>query len=260
MRKNEAEEVKAAFADFDFNFVIVDAEDRFLSKLSGVTDPERKRKIIGEEFIRVFEAQVSSALLPNPSDKRRIFLAQGTIHLDVAESAGVKSHHNVGGLPDDVDFCGIIEPLRELYKNEVRQLGTALGLPDYLVNRQPFPGPGLAVRCIGELTKERLDMLKNADAIFREEVALSGLESGIGQYFAALTDMKSVGVKDGARAYGYVAALRAVKTADFMNAEIVRLPWEMLERVSARIISEVDGITRVVYDVTAKPPGTIEFE
>jgi len=170
----------------------------------------------------------------------------------------VKSHHNVGGLPDNVDFSGIIEPLKELYKDEVRQLGTALGLPDYLINRQPFPGPGLAVRCIGELTKERLDVLRDADAIFREELDSAGIEPS--QYFAVLTDMKSVGVKDGKRTYGYVAALRAVKTVDFMSGEIVRLPWELLEKVSKRITGEVEGITRVVYDITGKPPGTIEWE
>jgi GMP synthase (glutamine-hydrolysing) len=263
MRKNEAAEVREAFADFDLNLVCADAEERFLGKLKGVTDPESKRKIIGEEFIRVFEEE-SKRIFCSADDggAAGVFLAQGTIYPDIVESKGVKSHHNVGGLPENVDFRGIVEPLKTLYKNEVRQVGRLAGLPDYLVNRQPFPGPGLAVRCIGELTKDKLEILREADAIFRAELqawTANGGESA-SQYFAALMDMKAVGVRDGKRTYGYVAALRAVRTADFMNAEVVRLPWELLERVSQRITGEVDGISRVVYDVTGKPPGTIEFE
>jgi len=258
MRKNEADEVKKAFADFNFNLVMVDAEERFLAKLSGVVEPEKKRKIIGEEFIRVFE-QSQIDLFSHSDKSQEFFLAQGTIYPDVIESAGVKSHHNVGGLPENVDFKGIVEPVRELYKDEVRELGRVLGLPDYLVDRQPFPGPGLAVRCIGEVTKEKLDILRDADAIFREEIGKVA-DISPSQFFAALTDMRAVGVKNGKRTYGYVAALRAVKTTDFMNAEIVRVPWEVLEKVSARIIEEVDDVSRVVYDVTGKPPGTIEFE
>jgi GMP synthase (glutamine-hydrolysing) len=258
MRKNEAREVKEAFSDFDFNLVMVDAEERFLNKLKGVTDPERKRKIIGEEFIRVFEQTSSDLFSKTNNSNENVFLAQGTIYPDIVESKGVKSHHNVGGLPENVNFCEIVEPLRELYKDEVREIGTLLGLPNYLVERQPFPGPGLAVRCIGELTKEKLELLRDVDAIFREEVEKSKVESN--QFFAALLDMKSVGVKDGKRTYGYVTALRAVKTIDFMNAEIVHLPWELLEKVVTRISDEVDGISRVVYDITGKPPGTIEWE
>jgi GMP synthase (glutamine-hydrolysing) len=254
MRKNEAEEVRAAFAGFDLSLICVDAEERFLSRLAGVSDPERKRKIIGEEFVRVFE-QTSSDLFSN-SDNVPCFLAQGTIAPDIIESKSVKSHHNVGGLPENVGFSGIVEPLKELYKDGVREVGRLLGLPDYLVDRQPFPGPGLAVRCIGELTKEKLDILRDADAIFRDELGAIEYSQG----FTALLDMKAVGVRDGQRTYGYVCALRAVKTTDFMNAEVVRLPWELLERASARITTEVDGISRVVYDVTGKPPGTIEFE
>ena len=249
MRKNEAGEVKAAFDDFDFELITVSAEERFLTKLAGVTDPETKRKIIGEEFIRVFEEEAQK-------HGKIDFLAQGTIYPDIVESENVKTHHNVGGLPENIGFCGIIEPLKKLYKDEVRQVGRILGLPDCLVNRQPFPGPGLAVRCIGELTKQKLDILREADAIFRQELS----DCGISQYFAVLTDMKAVGVKDGKRTYGYAAVLRAVNTADFINAEIVRLPWDVLERVSGRITEEVDGISRVMYDITPKPPSTIEFE
>jgi GMP synthase (glutamine-hydrolysing) len=249
MRKNEAAQVQAAFADFDLNLILVDAEERFLKKLAGVTDPEAKRKAIGEEFIRVFEEQSQQSGTLGDT-----LLAQGTIASDVIESAGVKSHHNVGGLPDNVDFRGIIEPLRDFYKHEVRELGLALGLPADLINRQPFPGPGLAVRCIGECTKERLDILREADAIFCREM------TPCSQYFAVLLDMRAVGVKDGKRTYGCVCALRAVESTDFMSAGAVRLPWELLERVSARITAEVSEITRVVYDITPKPPGTIEWE
>jgi GMP synthase (glutamine-hydrolysing) len=254
MRKNEAREVKAAFAGFDLNLTAVDAEARFLAKLAGVTEPEQKRKIIGGEFIRVFEEEAGKIGAVD-------YLAQGTISLDVIESkSAIKAHHNVGGLPDAVDFKEIIEPLRELNKEEVRALGRELGLPENLVSRQPFPGPGLAVRCIGELTKERLDILRDADYIFRDELNRAGLEKDISQCFAALTDMKAVGVKDEKRTYGYIAVLRAVRTTDFMNAAVVRIPYEVLEKVSARITAEVCGISRVVYDITSKPPGTIELE
>jgi len=254
MRKNEGDEVEAAFKDMNLNFIRANAEERFLGKLAGVTDPEQKRKIIGSEFIRVFEEESNKL-------GKIDFLAQGTISLDVIESKdAIKSHHNVGGLPADVKFSGIVEPLRELNKEEVRALGRELGLPAHLVERQPFPGPGLAVRCIGALTKERLDILRDADYIFRSELSAAGLDKNISQCFAALTDMKAVGVKDGNRTYGYIAVLRAVKTTDFMNAKVVRIPYEVLEKCSARIISEVDGISRVVYDITSKPPGTIELE
>jgi GMP synthase (glutamine-hydrolysing) len=262
MRKDEGDEVEAAFKDRQLNFIRVDAADRFLGKLAGVTDPEMKRKIIGEEFVRVFEEE---------SRKLRgiAFLAQGTIYPDIAESGKdgkglVKSHHNVGGLPEDVEFKGIIEPLRDMYKDEVRELGLELGLPASLINRQPFPGPGLCIRVIGEVTKPRLDILRKADAIFRKEIELLSL-TGVNQYFAVLTDVRSVGVSDGgtaaaARTYDYTVALRAVSTGNFMSADWVRLPYDLLERVSARITGECAGVNRVVYDVTAKPPGTIEWE
>ena len=253
MRKNEAQEVREAFTDLDLTLMQIDARERFLNKIKGVTDPEQKRKLIGEEFIRVFEEEAKKIGAVD-------FLAQGTIYPDVLESKGVKSHHNVGGLPDCVDFKDIIEPVRELYKPEVRALGRELGLPECITERQPFPGPGLAIRVIGEVTRDRLDILREADSIFREEIKNAGLDRELNQYFAALTDMRSVGVKDGERTYGYIAALRAVKTVDFMNAEFARLPYELLEKVSARITSEIDGVSRVVYDITDKPPGTIEFE
>ena len=256
MRKNEGLDVEAAFNDRELNFIRVDAEDRFLTRLAGVTDPEVKRKIIGEEFIRVFEEE---------SGKLRDieFLAQGTIYPDVLESgkngsSKVKSHHNVGGLPEDISFKGLVEPLRGLYKAEVRELGRRLGLPKALTERQPFPGPGLAVRCIGEVTKAKLDMLREADAIFREEVDASDIHPD--QYFAVLTDMLSVGVRDGARSYGYTVALRAVKTTDFMTCEYVPLPHDLLNRASVRITDGIPTVTRVVYDITGKPPATIEFE
>jgi GMP synthase (glutamine-hydrolysing) len=254
MRKNEAREVIAAFGGFDLNLVAVDAEARFLGKLGGVTEPEQKRKIIGGEFIRVFEEEAKKLGTVD-------YLAQGTISLDVIESKNaIKAHHNVGGLPDNINFKSIIEPLRELNKEEVRALGRELGLPESLVSRQPFPGPGLAVRCIGALTKARLDILREADYIFRSELTSAGLDKNISQFFAALTDMKAVGVKDEQRTYGYIAVLRAVKTTDFMNAEVVRIPYEVLEKASARITAEIDGISRVMYDITNKPPGTIELE
>ena len=258
MRKNEGDEVQEAFAKWDINFIRVNAEERFLKALDGVEEPEHKRKIIGEEFIRVFEEEGKKI-------GKVDYLVQGTIYPDVIESgkgdaAVIKSHHNVGGLPDYVDFKEIIEPLRMLFKDEVRQLGRELGLPEYLVMRQPFPGPGLGIRVIGALTKEKLDMLREADFIFREEIAKAGLERELSQYFAALTNMRSVGVMGDGRTYDYAIALRAVSTSDFMTADWVRLPYDVLDRVSVRIVNEVAGINRVLYDVTSKPPATIEFE
>ncbi len=260
MRKNEGDEVEAAFAPWAMHFVRVDAEARFLAKLAGVTEPERKRKIIGEEFIRVFEEEAKKIGAVD-------FLAQGTIYPDVIESgsgkagaAVIKSHHNVGGLPDYVDFKEIVEPLRLLFKDEVRQLGRELGLPEYLVTRQPFPGPGLAIRVIGDLTKAKLDTLRDADAIYREEIAAAGLAGDISQYFAVLTNTRSVGVMGDGRTYDYTLALRAVTTSDFMTADWARIPYEVLDRVSVRIVNEVPGINRIVYDITSKPPATVEWE
>ena len=258
MRKNEGDEVQAAFQPWAMNFVRVDAEERFLGKLSGVTEPERKRKIIGEEFIRVFEEEAKKIGTVD-------FLAQGTIYPDVIESgtgnaAVIKSHHNVGGLPDYVDFKEIIEPLRLLFKDEVRQLGRELGLPEYLVSRQPFPGPGLAIRVIGDLTKEKLDTLRDADALYREEIAKAGLGGVINQYFAVLTNTRSVGVMGDGRTYDYTLALRAVTTSDFMTADWARIPYDVLDKVSTRIVNEVPGINRICYDITSKPPATIEWE
>ena len=258
MRKNEGDEVEAAFSKWAMNFVRVDAEARFLLKLAGVSEPEHKRKIIGEEFIRVFEEEAQKIGAVD-------FLAQGTIYPDVIESgagdaAVIKSHHNVGGLPDYVDFKEIIEPLRLLFKDEVRQLGRELGLPEYLVMRQPFPGPGLAIRVIGDLTKEKLDTLRDADAIYREEIAVAGLDTSINQYFAVLTNTRSVGVMGDGRTYDYTLALRAVTTSDFMTADWARIPYDVLDCVSRRIINEVPGINRIVYDITSKPPATIEWE
>lgn len=258
MRKNEGDEVEAAFKDSGMHFIRVDAEKRFLDRLAGVSDPETKRKIIGEEFIRVFE-----------EEGRKIgavdFLAQGTIYPDVIESgegdaAVIKSHHNVGGLPAVVDFKGLIEPLRALFKDEVRQLGLEVGLAEYLVWRQPFPGPGLAIRVMGEITKEKLDILRDADYIFREEIAKAGLDRSINQYFAVLTTTKTVGVMGDFRTYDYTLALRGVTTTDFMTADWARIPYEVLDKVSSRIVNEVDHINRIVYDITSKPPSTIEWE
>ena len=256
MRKNEGDEVEAAFQPWAMNFVRVDAEARFLGKLSGVTEPERKRKIIGEEFIRVFEEEAKKIGAVD-------FLAQGTIYPDVIESgagdaAVIKSHHNVGGLPDYVDFKEIIEPLRLLFKDEVRQLGRELGLPEYLVSRQPFPGPGLAIRVIGDLTKAKLDTLRDADTIYREEIANAGLD--VSQYFAVLTNTRSVGVMGDGRTYDYTLALRAVTTSDFMTADWARIPYDVLDKISTRIVNEVPGINRICYDITSKPPATIEWE
>lgn len=258
MRLNEGDEVEAAFAKWDLQFIRVDAEQRFLEKLEGVEDPERKRKIIGEEFIRVFEEESKKIGAVD-------FLAQGTIYPDVIESgagdaATIKSHHNVGGLPDFVDFKEIIEPLRMLFKDEVRELGRELGLPEYLVSRQPFPGPGLAIRIIGTITKEKADTLRLADFIFRDEIAKAGEEQNLSQYFAVLTNTRSVGVMGDGRTYDHTLALRAVTTADFMTADWARIPYEVLDRISVRIVNEVAGINRIVYDITSKPPATIEFE
>lgn len=258
MRKDEGDEVEAAFSKWNINFVRVDAEQRFLEKLKGVEEPESKRKIIGEEFIRVFEEESKKI-------GKVDFLAQGTIYPDVIESglghaATIKSHHNVGGLPDTVDFKEIVEPLRLLFKDEVRELGRELGLPEYLVMRQPFPGPGLAIRIIGDITKEKADTLREADAIFREEIAAAGLDKSINQYFAVLTNMRSVGVMGDGRTYDYTLALRGVTTSDFMTADWARIPYDILDKISIRIVNEVAGINRIVYDVTSKPPATIEWE
>lgn len=258
MRKNEGDEVEEAFKDWNVNFVRVNAKDLFMSKLSGVSAPETKRKIIGEEFIRVFEAEAKKI-------GKVDFLAQGTIYPDIIESgagdaAVIKSHHNVGGLPDHVDFKEIIEPLRLLFKDEVRALGATLGLSDKLVWRQPFPGPGLAIRIIGEITDERLEILKDADWVFRDELAKCGLDRQISQYFAVLTTMRSVGVMGDGRTYDYTLALRAVTTTDFMTADFARIPYDVLERCAVRIVNEVKHINRIVYDITTKPPATIEWE
>ena len=258
MRKNEGDEIEAVFGDGRVNFIRINAEDRFLARLAGVTDPERKRKIIGEEFIRIFEEEGKKIGSVD-------YLAQGTIYPDVIESgsgnsAVIKSHHNVGGLPDYVDFKEIIEPLRLLFKDEVRALGAELGLPENIVWRQPFPGPGLGIRVLGELTKEKLDLLRDADAIFREELHLAGLDREINQYFAVLTNMRSVGVMGDGRTYDYTIALRGVVTSDFMTAEWARIPYEVLDKVSRRIVNEVKHVNRVFYDCTGKPPATIEME
>ena len=259
LRKDEADQVeKVCTQTFDMNFVRVDASAEFLGKLAGVSDPEQKRKIIGETFIRVFERE-----------SRKIgkvgYLVQGTIYPDVIESGtghakAVKAHHNVGGLPDAVDFEEIIEPVRMLFKDEVRRAGLALGIDEKLVWRQPFPGPGLGVRVLGEVTPEKVTLLQEADAIFRAEIAAAGLERQISQYFAVLTGVRAVGVAGEGRTYDATVALRAVKTTDFMTAEIVPLPYDLLGRAAERIINEVPGIGRVVYDITSKPPGTIEWE
>ena len=256
MRKDETKQIKEAFAPLPLKLEVVDASQKFLSKIAGVTDPERKRKIIGEEFVKTF-AEVSNA------QKGYDFLAQGTIYPDVIESgannsANIKSHHNVGGLPKDLPFTGLVEPLRGLFKDEVRVIGKKLGLPDYLVNRQPFPGPGLAIRTIGEITEEKLDILRDADAIMREEIAKAGVKAD--QYFAVITDTKSVGVIGDYRNYGYVIVLRAVTTSDFMTAEYTRVPYDVLGKISSRIVNEVKGVSRVCYDITGKPPATIEWE
>lgn len=259
LRKNEGDEVEHIFRErFDMELVRVNAQERFLTKLAGVTEPEKKRKIIGEEFIRVFEDE-SKRL------GRMNFFVQGTIYPDVIESgvgdaAVIKSHHNVGGLPDHIDFDELIEPLRDLFKDEVRKVGLELGIPEDLVWRQPFPGPGLAVRILGDITEEKLNILKDADAIFREEVKLAGIDRDINQYFAVLTNVHSVGVMGDARTYDSLIALRAVTTDDFMTADWARIPFDVLAKVSNRITNEVKGVNRVVYDVTTKPPATVEWE
>ena len=258
MRLNEGDEVEAAFGKWAMNFVRVDAEHRFLVRLAGVAEPEHKRKIIGEEFVRVFEEEAKKIGAVD-------FLAQGTIYPDVIESgagdaAVIKSHHNVGGLPDYVDFKEIIEPLRLLFKDEVRQLGRELGLPEYLVSRQPFPGPGLAIRIIGDVTKEKADTLREADFIFRDEIAKAGEDKALSQYFAVLTNTRSVGVMGDGRTYDYTLALRAVVTDDFMTADWARIPYDLLDQISTRIVNEVQGINRIVYDITSKPPATVEWE
>ena len=259
LRKNEGDEVEHIFRErFDMKLVRVNAQERFLTKLAGVTEPEMKRKIIGEEFIRVFEDE-SKRL------GRMNFFVQGTIYPDVIESgvgdaAVIKSHHNVGGLPDHIDFDELIEPLRDLFKDEVRKVGLELGIPEDLVWRQPFPGPGLAVRILGDITEEKLNILKDADAIFREEVKIAGIDRDINQYFAVLTNVHSVGVMGDARTYDSLIALRAVTTDDFMTADWARIPFDVLAKVSNRITNEVKGVNRVVYDVTTKPPATVEWE
>ena len=259
LRKNEGDEVEKIFREqFDINLIRVNVKEQFLAKLAGVTDPERKRKIIGEEFIRVFEQEAKKLGTVD-------FLVQGTIYPDVIESglgksSVIKSHHNVGGLPDYVDFKEIVEPLRDLFKDEVRKTGLELGIPENLVFRQPFPGPGLAIRIIGDITDEKLEILKDADAIFREEIANAGLHKNINQYFAVLTNLKSVGVMGDERTYDYTLALRAVETTDFMTGVWAKIPYEVLEKVSSRIVNEVKNINRVVYDITSKPPATIEWE
>lgn len=262
LRKDEGDQVEAVFGEggqFDLNFIRVNAKERYYQKLAGVTEPEKKRKIIGEEFIRVFEEEAKKI-------GRVDYLAQGTIYPDVVESglggesATIKSHHNVGGLPEHVDFKEIIEPLRNLFKDEVRRVGLHLGIPEELVMRQPFPGPGLGIRIIGEVTAEKVKIVQDADAIFREEMKKAGLNKTAGQYFAALTNMRSVGVMGDERTYDYAIALRAVNTVDFMTADIVEIPYEVLKTVTSRIINEVSHVNRVLYDITSKPPGTIEFE
>lgn len=259
LRKHEKEEVEKVFRDeFHMNLIVVDAEDRFLNKLKGVTDPEKKRKVIGEEFIRVFEEEQSKL-------EDIEFLVQGTIYPDIVESVNkegklaVKSHHNVGGLPEDVNF-ELIEPLKELYKEEVREVGRELGISEEIVGRQPFPGPGLGVRCLGELTKEKLDVLRDADWIYREEIKKAGLDKEIWQYFAVLPNIQSVGVIDGERTYKHLIGLRAITTKDAMEAKWYPIPLDLLEKISTRITDEVPQVNRVVYDITSKPPATIEWE
>ena len=262
LRKNEMEEVCEVFGpngQFELNFVCVNARQRFYDKLAGVSEPEKKRKIIGEEFIRVFEEEAKKIGAVD-------FLAQGTIYPDIVESGlggestVIKSHHNVGGLPDYVDFKEIVEPLRDLFKDETRQAGRELGLPEYLVSRQPFPGPGLAIRIIGEVTPDKVKMVQEADAIWREEIAKADLDKSISQYYAALTNMRSVGVMGDERTYDYAVALRAVTTTDFMTAEAAEIPWSLLQTVTSRIVNEVQHVNRVLYDCTGKPPATIELE
>ena len=259
LRKDEGDQVEKAFKEqFHLNLIRVNARERFLNRLKGVTDPETKRKIIGEEFIRVFEEEAKKIGVVD-------YLVQGTIYPDVVESgvgdaAVIKSHHNVGGLPEHVDFKEIVEPLRDLFKDEVRKVGEELGIPSDFVWRQPFPGPGLAIRVLGEITEEKLEILREADAVFREEVAIAGLDREIWQYFAVLTGMRSVGVMGDERTYDYTIALRAVTSIDAMTADWSRIPYEVLEKISNRIVNDVKYVNRVVYDITSKPPATIEWE
>ena len=259
MRLNEAKEVKRVFkGQFGINLIQIDAEARFLKKAKGITDPELKRKCIGAEFIRVFEEEAKKL-------GRIEFLGQGTIYPDIIESGvggnkAVKAHHNVGGLPKDIGFEGLVEPVKYLYKDEVRAVGKALGIPEFMVQRQPFPGPGLAVRCLGELTKEKLDILRQADFIFRDEMAKAKLDKKAQQFFAIMTNVKSVGVKNGARTFGYVIAIRAISTSQFVKAGIVELPFKFVTKVAEKIATSVKGVNRVVWDITPKPPATIEWE
>ena len=261
LRKDEGDQVEAVFGPdgpYDLNFIRVDAQDRFFNALKGVTEPEKKRKIIGEGFIRVFEEEARKIGAVD-------FLVQGTIYPDVIESglgksATIKSHHNVGGLPSVIDFKEIVEPLRYLFKDEVRQVGRELGIPEYLVDRQPFPGPGLGIRVIGEVTPEKVKIVQEADAIWREEIRKAGLNKGLAQYYAALTNLRSVGVMGDFRTYDYAIALRAVNTSEFMTADAAQIPWDVLSRVTDRIVNEVKGVNRVLYDCTGKPPATIEYE
>ena len=259
MRLNEAKEVKKVFkGQFGINLIQIDAEARFLKKAKGITDPELKRKCIGGEFIRVFEEEAKKL-------GKIEFLGQGTIYPDIIESGvggnkAVKAHHNVGGLPKDIGFEGLVEPVKYLYKDEVRAVGKALGIPDFMVQRQPFPGPGLAVRCLGELTKEKLDILRKADFIFRDEMAKAKLDRKAQQFFAIMTNVKSVGVKNGARTFGYVIAIRAISTSQFVKAGIVELPFKFVTAVAEKIATKVSGVNRVVWDITPKPPATIEWE
>ena len=253
MRKGESEQVVEVFRNqLGANLIYVDAVDRFLTRLEGVSDPEQKRKVIGAEFIRVFEEEARKL-------EGIEFLAQGTIYPDIVESAGVKAHHNVGGLPDDLKF-DLVEPLRLLFKDEVRQVGAALGLPDTMVYRQPFPGPGLGVRCLGAITRDRLAALRESDAILRKEFDRAGLTSKVWQFFTIVPDMRSTGVRDGARVFDWPVIIRAVNTVDAMTATVPELPWALLKRVTDRVLSEVPGVCRVLYDLSPKPVGTIEWE
>ena len=253
MRKGESEQVVEVFRNqLGANLIYVDAVDRFLTRLEGVSDPEQKRKVIGAEFIRVFEEEARK-------QEGIEFLAQGTIYPDIVESHGVKAHHNVGGLPDDLKF-DLVEPLRLLYKDEVRQVGAALGLPDTMVYRQPFPGPGLGVRCLGAITRDRLNALRESDAILREEFDRAGLTSRVWQFFTIVPDMRSTGVRGGARVFDWPVIIRAVNTVDAMTATVPELPWALLHRVTDRVLSEVPGVCRVLYDLSPKPVGTIEWE
>lgn len=262
LRKDEADQVEKVFKEnFKMNLIRVNAQQRFLGKLAGVTDPETKRKIVGNEFIRVFEEEKQKL---KDEFGHIDYLVQGTIYPDVVESGTdaasvIKSHHNVGGLPEDVDF-ELIEPLRELYKDEVRQVGKELGIPEEIVERQPFPGPGLAIRCLGEVTEEKLKIIREADFIFRDEIKKAGLQNKIWQYFAALPNIRSVGVTEDERTYSHTIALRAVHSTDGMTSDWARIPYEVLEKVSNRIVNEVDNVNRVMYDITTKPPATIEYE